>query len=207
MTDEKADVFDFGSAKKKKSKKRVADDSLLITEKIIDGTGCEFVPGNVYPYLDLLQRIQSLVEAQNPNLGGSKKYTLKPPQLARVGSKKVAWTNFKEICGIMGRSPDHVLAFVLAELGTEGSIGGDGQLTLKGKFGTKHIESLLRRYITEYVTCSMCKSPQTTLSRDNSTRLFNISCSACGASRSVSAIRTGFHAVSRADRRKAKQAA
>lgn len=51
----------------------------------------------------------------------------------------------------MQRTPDHVLQFVLAELGTEGSIGGDGQLTLKGKFGPKHIESLLRKYISTFL--------------------------------------------------------
>lgn len=49
----------------------------------------------------------------------------------------------------MQRSPDHVLQFVLAELGSEGSIGGDGHLTVKGKFGPKHIESLLRKYISK----------------------------------------------------------
>lgn len=177
----------------------------------------------------------------------------------------------------MQRNSDHVLQFVIAELGAEGSIGGDGQLTLKGKFGPKHIESLLRRYISkhlkklhgftltryvtptlflsglliqegnrctratvlifthqghhsvlngldcfdfsipaalflflfiaEYVTCSMCKSPNTTLKRDSSTRLYNIHCAACGASRSVTTIKSGYHATSRADRRKAKNAA
>lgn len=106
----------------------------------------------------------------------------------------------------MQRQSDHVTQFVLAELGTEGSISGDGQLILKGRFGPKHIESLLRKYITEYVTCSMCRSPQTTLERDSRTRLFNILCAACGANRSVTSIRSGFHAVSRADRRKAKNA-
>lgn len=43
---------------------------------------------------------------------------------------------------------DHVHQFVLAELGTEGSIAGDGQLVLKGKYGPKNIESLLRKYIS-----------------------------------------------------------
>lgn len=49
----------------------------------------------------------------------------------------------------MNRSQDHVFQFVLAELGTEGSIAGDGQLVLKGKYGPKHIEALLRKYISE----------------------------------------------------------
>lgn len=49
----------------------------------------------------------------------------------------------------MNRSQDHVYQFVLAELGTEGSIAGEGQLVLKGRYGTRHVESLLRKYISE----------------------------------------------------------
>eukprot|EP00922_Rhytidocystis_sp_ex-Travisia-forbesii_P064449 GHVS01095769.1.p2 GENE.GHVS01095769.1~~GHVS01095769.1.p2 ORF type:complete len:107 (-),score=10.19 GHVS01095769.1:258-578(-) len=104
----------------------------------------------------------------------------------------------------MNRAQDHVFQFVLAELGTEGSIAGDGQLVLRGKYGPKHIEGLLRKYITEYVTCQMCKSPNTTMERDSRTRLFNQKCASCGANRSVTTIKSGFHAVGRGERRKAK---
>nr|BAN66211.1 eukaryotic translation initiation factor 2, beta, putative [Babesia bovis] len=104
----------------------------------------------------------------------------------------------------MGRTMDHVHQFVLAELGTEGSIAGDGQLVLKGKYGPKNIESLLRKYITEYVTCSMCKSANTTMERDSRARLFTQHCEACGANRSVNPIKNGFHALNRGERRKAK---
>lgn len=69
-----------------------------------------------------------------------------------------------------------------------------------------HVKLEMLLISAEYVTCSMCRSPQTNLERDPRTRLYTISCSACGANRSVAAIRIGFHAVSRADRRKAKQA-
>ncbi|PHJ17743.1 eukaryotic initiation factor-2 beta [Cystoisospora suis] len=98
----------------------------------------------------MLERIQTLIEKHNPDLSGAKRYTIKPPQVVRVGSKKVAWINFKDICSIMNRQPDHVHQFVLAELGTEGSIAGDGQLVLKGKYGPKHIEALLRKYISKH---------------------------------------------------------
>eukprot|EP00382_Lankesteria_abbotti_P011039 CAMPEP_0113852920 /NCGR_PEP_ID=MMETSP0372-20130328/5916_1 /TAXON_ID=340204 /ORGANISM="Lankesteria abbotti" /LENGTH=148 /DNA_ID=CAMNT_0000824799 /DNA_START=101 /DNA_END=547 /DNA_ORIENTATION=+ /assembly_acc=CAM_ASM_000359 len=147
-----------------------------------------------------------MITQRNPDCQASKRYTIKPPQVARIGSKKVAWMNFQEICTIMERNPDHVLQFVVAELGTDGSVAGDGQLVLKGKFNTRNIESLLRKYITEYVTCSHCRSPKTLLDKDSRTRLYNIHCQACGASRSVTTIKSGFHAVSRADRRKAKMA-
>merc|ERR1712039_1040345 len=110
-----------------------------------------------------------------------------------------------EICGIMKRTPEHVLSFVLAEFGTEGSIAGDGQLILKGNYKDKHAESLLRKYIKEFVTCEMCKSANTELSRDSSSRLWMLNCHNCGAFRACYSIKSGYHAVTRADRRAAKQ--
>merc|ERR1719195_1484561 len=106
----------------------------------------------------------------------------------------------------MNRVPDHVTQFVLAEFGTEGSIAGDGQLILRGRYLPKHAESLLRKYIKEFVACEMCKSANTTLTRDSSTRLHSVNCGNCGASRTAASIKSGYHAVTRADRRAAKQA-
>lgn len=57
----------------------------------------------------------------------------------------------------------------------------------------------------EYLTCQMCKSPVTTLTRDAVTRIYFVNCSTCGASRSVAAIKAGYHAVGRGERRKARQ--
>ncbi|EZG44924.1 eukaryotic translation initiation factor 2 subunit beta [Gregarina niphandrodes] len=197
----------FGQKKKKKSQHKSEDkDKDIATESFVDGSGQMFVPGKVYPYEFLLERVHTMITQHNPDLQASRRYVIKPPQVGRVGSRRVAWTNFQELCDTMKRSYDHVCQFVLSELGTEGSISGDGQLVLKGRYGTKHIESLLRKYITEYVTCSMCRSPQTTVERDPRTRLYTISCAACGANRSVTAIKSGFHAATRADRRKAKAA-
>merc|ERR1712139_595402 len=103
--------------------------------------------------------------------------------------------------------------FVLAEFGTEGSVAGssttrtegaDGQLILKGRYLPKHCESLLRKYIKEFVTCAMCKSANTTLSKDSSTRLHMVTCANCNASRTAASIKSGYHSVTRSDRRAAK---
>ena len=53
----------------------------------------------------------------------------------------------------------------MAELGTEGSIDGNQRLVIRGKYVPKYIESLLRKYIVEYVTCKMCRSANTTLTK------------------------------------------
>ena len=139
----------------------------------------------------------------------------------------------------MNRTLEHVFQFVVAELGTEGSIDGNNRLVLRGKYVPKGIESLLRKYIGtpllsptthlpidcscpplpntspmtqppthpptlypgEYVACTTCKSPNTTLSRDSVSRLYFVHCQTCGSSRSVAPIKSGYHAQTRADRR------
>jgi translation initiation factor 2 subunit 2 len=40
----------------------------------------------------------------------------------------------------------------------------------------QYIESLLRKYIGEYVACQMCRSFKTNLTRDNVSRLFFVAC-------------------------------
>merc|ERR1711964_213714 len=129
---------------------------------------------------------------------------MKPPQIVRVGSRRVAWVNFGEVCQLMNRTPEHVHQFFMAEFGTTGSLAGNNQMVFKGRFNAKHVESLLRKYITEYVTCAMCKSANTNLNRDQNTRLHAIECGSCGAARTVSTIKSGFHATTRADRRAKK---
>ncbi|CAK9046594.1 unnamed protein product [Durusdinium trenchii] len=220
MGDEEEQVFDFGTKKKKKSKekkeKAEKEDEPQEGDVKLQGVD-DWTPGPLHDYADLLMRLYKIIEEHNPTVGTKERYILKPPQVVRVGSKKVAWVNFSEICAMMKRPPDHVQQFVLAEFGTEGAIAGtataraegqgaDGQLVLKGRYQPKHCESLLRKYIKEYVTCEMCKSAATTLRKDPSTRLTMVECSRCGASRTAASIKAGFHAVTRGDRKAAKQA-
>ena len=159
-----------------------------------------------YTYSELLDRVINKLHSNNPDLIEKKRRNMKPPQLTRVGTKKTLWVNFQEICTMMQRPPEHVFQFFMAELGTEGSIDGNQRLVIRGKYVPKYIESLLRKYIVEYVTCQMCRSPNTVLVKDSSTRLQFCNCKDCGSSRSVAAIRSGYHATSRADRRAARNA-
>lgn len=205
MAEEEEPEFDFGSKKKSKKKKKEANDDAAEGGELV-GAG-EWQRGEEYTYDFLLSRLYEIIEAKNPTLGTTKKYIMKPPQMVRVGSKKVGWVNFTEICNMMSRPTEHVMGFVLAEFGTEGNMAGEGQLILKGRYLDKHAESLLRKYIKQFVTCEMCKSANTTLNRDSSTRLFNVSCGNCGASRTAASIKSGYHATTRADRRAAKNKA
>ncbi|KAI9322523.1 domain found in IF2B/IF5-domain-containing protein, partial [Dichotomocladium elegans] len=198
--------------KKKKKKKNMAEFEAELAE---DG-GDDAEPGKQgdekegdeawlksdrdYQYEELLSRVFKILKQNNPELAGEKKrYTIVPPQIARDGNKKTVFANVADICRRLHRQPEHVIQFLFAELGTTGSVDGSQRLILKGRWQQKQIENVLRRYIVEYVTCKTCKSPDTILSKDN--RLYFVQCEACGSHRSVSAIKTGFKATSKEDRR------
>jgi len=169
-----------------------------------DGGGFISIPADrEYKYEELLDRMYSLLHANNPELAGDRKrFLIKPPQVVREGSKRVVLTNFGEICKTLNRSMDHVYSFMLAEMGTTGSIDASSRMVIKGRFQPKAIEQIIRRYVGEYVSCASCKSPATALQKQN--RLYFMQCNNCGARRSVAPIKTGFVAISRGARKKAK---
>ena len=189
--EEVAAMFDLSKMKKKKKKKKAVEEETAKTDSKYAN----------YTYDELLDRVAKIIQEKNPELGEKRRHTMKPPQLMRIGTKKTLWVNYAEICKAMNRSPEHVFQYFMAELGTDGSIDGTQRLIIKGKYMPKYIESLLRKYIVEYVTCQMCRSPQTSLTRDPTSRLYFLHCQNCGSSRSVTPIRAGFHAQTRAGRR------
>uniref|UniRef100_G1KIG2 Eukaryotic translation initiation factor 2 subunit 2 n=1 Tax=Anolis carolinensis TaxID=28377 RepID=G1KIG2_ANOCA len=105
-----------------------------------------------YTYDELLNRVFNIMREKNPDMvaGEKRKFVMKPPQVVRVGTKKTSFVNFTDICKLLHRQPKHLLAFLLAELGTSGSIDGNNQLVIKGRFQQKQIENVLRRYIKSF---------------------------------------------------------
>jgi len=147
-----------------------------------------------YTYDELLELVFNIIKEKNPEIAGErKKLVMRPPQVLRVGTKKSSFANFIDICKSLHRQPKHVQAFLLTELGTSGSVDANNQLIIKGRFQQKQIESVLKKYIKEYVSCQTCRSPETILQKD--TRLFFLQCETCGSRRSVASIKSGFQAV------------
>ncbi|XP_059641904.1 eukaryotic translation initiation factor 2 subunit beta-like [Cornus florida] len=153
-----------------------------------------------YEYEELLGRVFNILRENNPELAGDRRRTvMRPPQVLREGTKKTVFVNFMDLCKTMHRQPEHVMTFLLAEMGTSGSLDGQQRLVVKGRFAPKNFEGILRRYVNEYVICNGCKSPDTILTKEN--RLFFLKCEQCGSERSVAPIKAGF--VARVGRRKA----
>lgn len=194
--------IDFSKTKKKKKKKNIEELVLEDDVKGEDQENVEDVSGDLwsgtdrdYTYDELLERVFDIMREKNPSMvsGKKQKFIMRPPQVVRIGTKKTSFANFTEICKTLHRQPKHLLDFLLAELGTSGSVDGNSQLIIKGRFQQKQIENVLRRYIKEYVTCHTCRSPDTILQKD--TRLFFLQCETCGSRCSVASIKSGFQAV------------
>ncbi|XP_013383753.1 eukaryotic translation initiation factor 2 subunit 2 [Lingula anatina] len=205
--DDFGDDFDLLSTKKKKKKKVKINMDDLGSEDTVDAgeDSAKTVSSSSsqtwldserdYTYDELLTRVFDIMREKNPDMvaGEKKKIVMKPPQVMRVGTKKSSFSNFADICKMLHRQPKHLLAFLLAELGTSGSLDGTNQLIIKGRFQQKQIENVLRRYIKEYVTCHTCRSPDTLLQKEE--RLFFLQCETCGSRCSVASIKSGFQAV------------
>ncbi|KAH8479938.1 hypothetical protein H0E87_030226 [Populus deltoides] len=120
-----------------------------------------------YEYEELLGRVFNILRENNPELAGDRRRTvMRPPQVLREGTKKTVFVNFMDLCRTMHRQADHVMAFLLAELGTSGSLDGQQRLVVKGRFAPKNFEGILRRYISKYITF-LIDSIYTKLSRRN----------------------------------------
>lgn len=195
--------MDFSKSKKKKKKKKDLDELVGEDEKekseekenVEDVSQTWSGSDRDYTYDELLNRVFVIMRDKNPDMvaGKKQKFVMRPPQVVRIGTKKTSFANFTEICKTLHRLPKHLLDFLLAELGTSGSVDGNSQLIIKGRFQQKQIENVLRRYIKEYVTCHTCRSPDTILQKD--TRLFFLQCETCGSRCSVASIKSGFQAV------------
>eukprot|EP00287_Rhodomonas_sp_CCMP768_P008259 CAMPEP_0196717632 /NCGR_PEP_ID=MMETSP1091-20130531/999_1 /TAXON_ID=302021 /ORGANISM="Rhodomonas sp., Strain CCMP768" /LENGTH=212 /DNA_ID=CAMNT_0042058045 /DNA_START=30 /DNA_END=668 /DNA_ORIENTATION=- len=201
-TDDMEDL-DLGMDKKKKKPAKKKPD--VEKEEGSWAAPTELGPNDIYPYADILQRVYDAIAEKNPELMGGKKFTMIPPQVAREGSKKTVFVNFKDMCKRMHRTMDHVMSYFNAELGVACSLDPEGKLTFKGRFTPKQIESVVRNYMIAYVQCQMCKSFDSLLVKDSVTRLTFIECNRCQARKSVSNVEKGFHATNRADRKAAKQ--
>jgi len=218
--DETFGTFDASKKKKKKPKKQTEDEDDDAGEDMVAGEADESqsqsfdkaavaeeqeekkpkkqmpvwqTEDRLMTYDEMLERIFGML---NPDISSKKAFKMKPPVVVREGTKRVVLVNFQEIVTSMNRTPEHLLSFMLAELGTSGSSDSMGRVTFKyaGRQAQKHMESVIKQYVKEYVLCKLCKSSDTKLNKDSATRLYFMVCGSCGASRSVNPIKSGFQA-------------
>jgi translation initiation factor 2 subunit 2 len=178
------DLSDFMISSSSNKKESTEDNSSTINLNVEESK-----TSSEYTYQFLLDRVYGLIKRLNPDVVEKTRVNIAVPIVNRVGRSRSVWVNFADICNSLNRPMDHLFQFILTELGCEGSIGGENQFLLKNKYNNKHIESLLKKYVLDYVQCTNCKSTKTILKKDNSTRMQVLACTICKSEKTVTAIR------------------
>jgi len=92
--------------------------------------------------------------------------------------------NFLDIAGILNREPQHILSYLLKELGTAGEADGERAI-FQGKIPERKVQGRIEDYVNRFVLCRECGRPDTKLIKKNRTLL--LKCEACGAVHPVKA--------------------
>src|SRR3990170_7757810 len=131
-----------------------------------------------YNYDELLKRACS----QMPQVS-LKRERLELPRLfiSTVGMRTII-SNFKEAADVLDRDPQHILKFLTREMATAATFH-DSRAIFQGKFQRDSFERLLQRYLDGYVSCPVCKRPDTRIVKEK--RLSFLVCNACGAKSSI----------------------
>ena len=90
--------------------------------------------------------------------------------------------NINDVTDTLRREPEHVLQYLLRELGTPGNLEGR-RVILKSKISPGHIADKIQSYTDTFVICSECGRPDTKMVKEGRTLV--LECEACGAHRPV----------------------
>lgn len=105
------------------------------------------------------------------------------PNVVRVNRSSL-WTNMQPTAQQLNRTTDHLVQFVTIELSCKTSVTGEEHLNMGGKFNSKNLQTVLTKYIKDYVQCPQCLGGATRMEKDAVLRTWFVICD-CGGRRSV----------------------
>ena len=117
-----------------------------------------------------------------PDTKGPKERFVMPVPKVYYEGKTTVLENFGAIADAFDREPEHLMKYMLQEMGTAGKIEGHRGV-FQGKFAELAIARQIDSYFEEYVVCSECRLPDTHLIKSD--RVLMLKCDACGAHRPV----------------------
>ncbi|MEM0343670.1 MAG: translation initiation factor IF-2 subunit beta [Thermoplasmata archaeon] len=131
-----------------------------------------------FDYEALLERAKQKLPV---TLESSDRFQVPEPDVMIEGKTTVI-RNFGEIVDVLRRDPQHLLGYLLRELGTAGTMEGR-RVVFKGKVTAPQVAERIKSYVEEYVLCSECNRPDTRIVKDG--RVLILVCETCGAHRPV----------------------
>jgi translation initiation factor 2 subunit 2 len=129
-------------------------------------------------YMALLDRAKEVLPETIEN---HERFELPELDILQEG-KITVFRNFIDVTDKLRRDPQHLLQFLLRELGTPGNIDGR-RAVFKAKISPASINEKIETYTETYVICSECGLPDTKIVKDDRTLI--LECEACGARRSI----------------------
>ena len=129
-------------------------------------------------YEEMLKRARSQLP---PEILEHKRFDIPRPRCSVIGMRTI-FRNYKEVCDGLNRDPHHLLKFLSREMATAGTVDRS-RVVFQGKFRYDTFERLIKRYVDEFVTCPVCKRPDTKIIKEK--RLYFLICEACGAKSSI----------------------
>ena len=129
-------------------------------------------------YLSLLDRAKTQLPE---TIEKHERFTVPEPDVFQEGKTTVV-RNFGDIIDALRREPEHLVQYLLRELGTPGHVEGR-RLTLKAKLAPAQITDRVMSYTETFVLCSECGRPDTRINKEG--RVLILECEACGAHRPV----------------------
>jgi len=127
--------------------------------------------------LDYRKMLDEAYSELPPSVFEHKRFEVPRPSITISGSRTI-FHNFKEICDVINRDPNHVLKFLSKEMATAAAMEG-GRVIFQGRFEAETLERLIKRYVDQYVMCPVCRRPDTKIVKEK--RLYFLECEACGA--------------------------
>ena len=176
--DHELKAFEISLKHKKKKSKSMANKNESLDES------------RDFPYTHLLSRIFNELNPTQSHIA-----SIPDPDIRLAGSKKSCYVNIIATCRSLKRHPNHLKKFIETELITNSNFNGDGQLMIRGRWRKLHIQSVLKSYVKLYILCEDCKSLNTTIDKNNSTRLYELKCNDCCAERTCKRIQKAFKTI------------
>lgn len=130
---------------------------------------------------DYISGLERAMKSMPATQGTKGRFVLPTPKVFYEG-KTTVLENFRAIADTLNRDPDHLMKYLLQEMGTAGKIEGPRGI-FQGKFSEQAITRQIESYFEEYVVCTECRLPDTHLIKSD--RILMLKCDACGAHRPV----------------------
>ena len=101
-----------------------------------------------------------------------------PKVKGHIQGNSTVISNFTQIASILGRTPEHILKYLLKELATPGDITKSA-LIFRRKVSASNINEKIKKYAEKYVICPECGKPDTKMIKEKNISFMR--CMACGS--------------------------